>query len=60
MTMLYLHALLVGEKGMGHDNAQWATKGQDISAKSSDGGEASWRAAAAQLSSRMTMFGQPI
>ena len=60
MTMLYLHASLVGEEGMGPDNAQWVTKGQDISAKSYDDGEASWRTAEVQLSSRMTMFGQPI
>ena len=33
MTMLYLHASLVGEEGMGHDNAQWVTIGQDISQK---------------------------
>ena len=34
MTMLYLHASLVGEEGMGHDNnTQWATIGQDISQK---------------------------
>ena len=50
MTMLYLHALLVGEEGMGHK----------ISAKSYDDGETSWRTAEVQLSSRMTMFGQPI
>ena len=27
MTMLYLHASLVGEEGMGPDNAQWANIG---------------------------------